>query len=261
MFRQPNLARTLRAIVGRREGRVRQDARQRRRRFAPGATHSTKATSRAESRRPTGRPAACSYTRISPHFTAAIEKPTTTNFHGFDVYKAGPWNQGPVLLQTLNILEGIDLAIVRRNLPPNTSITSTKPSSSRTPTATRTTGIPRSRRSRWPGSCPRRTPPNGARSSAPRRHSTTASAIRIDSIPSVKPPPVRYTPHSQGTQSRPTRRYDVRRRRRQGWKPVQRHAKLRLAARRRIHRRRHRCAAVEPDDRCSTWIRSVRTFS
>src|SRR4029077_10965745 len=38
-----------------------------------------------------------------------IEKPVTTSFHGYDVYKAGPWNQGPVLLQTLNILEGTDL--------------------------------------------------------------------------------------------------------------------------------------------------------
>src|SRR6185369_17618257 len=38
-----------------------------------------------------------------------VEKPTTTSFHGYDVYKAGPWNQGPVLLQTLNILEGADL--------------------------------------------------------------------------------------------------------------------------------------------------------
>ena len=38
-----------------------------------------------------------------------IEKPLTTSFHGYDVYKAGPWNQGPVLLQTLNILEGVDL--------------------------------------------------------------------------------------------------------------------------------------------------------
>jgi gamma-glutamyltranspeptidase / glutathione hydrolase len=42
-------------------------------------------------------------------FHGAIEKPATTSFHGYDVYKAGPWNQGPVLLQTLNILEGIDL--------------------------------------------------------------------------------------------------------------------------------------------------------
>jgi gamma-glutamyltranspeptidase/glutathione hydrolase len=39
-----------------------------------------------------------------------IEKPLSTAFHGYDVYKAGPWNQGPVLLETLNILEGIDLA-------------------------------------------------------------------------------------------------------------------------------------------------------
>jgi gamma-glutamyltranspeptidase / glutathione hydrolase len=42
-------------------------------------------------------------------YHGTIEKPATTNFHGYDVYKAGPWNQGPVLLQTLNILEGIDL--------------------------------------------------------------------------------------------------------------------------------------------------------
>ncbi len=42
-------------------------------------------------------------------YHGTIEKPATTNFHGYDVYKAGPWNQGPVLLQTLNILEGVDL--------------------------------------------------------------------------------------------------------------------------------------------------------
>src|SRR5262249_36831971 len=45
----------------------------------------------------------------------AIEKPVTVNFHGFDVYKAGPWNQGPVLLQTLNILEGFDLERLGHN--------------------------------------------------------------------------------------------------------------------------------------------------
>jgi gamma-glutamyltranspeptidase / glutathione hydrolase len=42
-------------------------------------------------------------------YHGGIEKPTTTSFHGYDVYKAGSWNQGPVLLQTLNILEGVDL--------------------------------------------------------------------------------------------------------------------------------------------------------
>ena len=42
-------------------------------------------------------------------YHGAIEQPVTTNFHGFDVYKAGAWNQGAVLLETLNILEGVDL--------------------------------------------------------------------------------------------------------------------------------------------------------
>jgi gamma-glutamyltranspeptidase/glutathione hydrolase len=42
-------------------------------------------------------------------FQGSIEKPATTTFHGFEINKAGSWNQGPVLLQTLNILEGADL--------------------------------------------------------------------------------------------------------------------------------------------------------
>ena len=43
------------------------------------------------------------------NFHGAIEKPATTTFHGFEINKAGSWNQGPVLLETLNILEGVDL--------------------------------------------------------------------------------------------------------------------------------------------------------
>jgi gamma-glutamyltranspeptidase/glutathione hydrolase len=38
-----------------------------------------------------------------------IEEPVTTNYKGIDVYKLTTWVQGPVMLQTLNILEGIDL--------------------------------------------------------------------------------------------------------------------------------------------------------
>ncbi len=39
-----------------------------------------------------------------------IEAPTTTSFYGYDIYKCGFWDQGPALLMTLNILEaaGID---------------------------------------------------------------------------------------------------------------------------------------------------------
>ncbi|MBZ5556506.1 MAG: gamma-glutamyltransferase family protein [Acidobacteriia bacterium] len=48
------------------------------------------------------------------NFHGSIEKPTTTNYRGYDVYKAGTWNQGPVLLETLNILEGTDLKSMGR---------------------------------------------------------------------------------------------------------------------------------------------------
>lgn len=42
-------------------------------------------------------------------FRSEIEQPTTTSFHGIDVHVCGPWSQGPVIPQTLNILEDIDL--------------------------------------------------------------------------------------------------------------------------------------------------------
>ncbi len=38
-----------------------------------------------------------------------IEEPETTNYKGIDVYKLTSWVQGPVLLQALNLLEGVDL--------------------------------------------------------------------------------------------------------------------------------------------------------
>lgn len=42
-------------------------------------------------------------------YEGRIEPPVTTTYRGYTVYKAGAWNQGPVLLQTLNLLEGFDL--------------------------------------------------------------------------------------------------------------------------------------------------------
>jgi gamma-glutamyltranspeptidase/glutathione hydrolase len=108
MFRQPNLARTLRAI-----------AHADKRAFAQ--THDRAAAIRAgrdafykgdiarriaDADRAAG--GVFTYDDLAS-FHGQIEKPTTTSFHGFDIFKAGPWNQGPVLLQTLNILEGVDL--------------------------------------------------------------------------------------------------------------------------------------------------------
>ena len=40
---------------------------------------------------------------------AHIEEPVKTDYKGIDVYKLNTWVQGPVMLQTLNILEGFDL--------------------------------------------------------------------------------------------------------------------------------------------------------
>jgi gamma-glutamyltranspeptidase/glutathione hydrolase len=44
-----------------------------------------------------------------------IEEPVSTSYRGIDVYKLTTWTQGPVLLQTLNILEGFDLQAMGYN--------------------------------------------------------------------------------------------------------------------------------------------------
>lgn len=46
----------------------------------------------------------------------AIE-PVTTTYRGLDVFKCGPWTQGPVFLQQLNLLEQFDLAGMGHNSP------------------------------------------------------------------------------------------------------------------------------------------------
>lgn len=50
-------------------------------------------------------------------YRARIEEPAKTNYRGIDVYKVGFWSQGPVLLQTLNLLEGFDLKAAGHNSP------------------------------------------------------------------------------------------------------------------------------------------------
>lgn len=109
IFRQPNLARTLRAIVQAEQSNL-------------AKTHdrvaAIKAARDAFYKGEIGRRIAAATQAAGGIMTAEdlasyegrIEKAATTNFRGFDVYKCGPWDQGPVLLQTLNLLEGFDLA-------------------------------------------------------------------------------------------------------------------------------------------------------
>ena len=42
-------------------------------------------------------------------FKLQPEEPVSTDYHNYKVYKPGFWSQGPAMLETLNILEGYDL--------------------------------------------------------------------------------------------------------------------------------------------------------
>ncbi|HEX9293821.1 MAG TPA: gamma-glutamyltransferase, partial [Gemmatimonadales bacterium] len=44
-----------------------------------------------------------------------IEEPVMTQYRGIEVYKLPPWSQGPAMLQALNILEGFDLQAMGYN--------------------------------------------------------------------------------------------------------------------------------------------------
>ncbi|VAW14786.1 Gamma-glutamyltranspeptidase @ Glutathione hydrolase [hydrothermal vent metagenome] len=43
-------------------------------------------------------------------WSAAYEAPVAIDYGGYDIHKCGPWSQGPVLLQTLRLLEGAGIA-------------------------------------------------------------------------------------------------------------------------------------------------------
>ncbi len=48
-------------------------------------------------------------------FHVEVEEPVHTQFTGIDVYATGPWSQGPVIPQALNILEAYDLIDIGHN--------------------------------------------------------------------------------------------------------------------------------------------------
>lgn len=50
-------------------------------------------------------------------YRSQVEEPSTVSYRGLDVYKCGPWSQGPVFLQQLTLLEGYDLAALGHNSP------------------------------------------------------------------------------------------------------------------------------------------------
>jgi gamma-glutamyltranspeptidase / glutathione hydrolase len=50
-------------------------------------------------------------------YCGRIEEPVSVDYHGFQVYKCGPWTQGPVFLQQLGMLEEHDLRGLGHNTP------------------------------------------------------------------------------------------------------------------------------------------------
>ncbi|MGH9140991.1 MAG: gamma-glutamyltransferase family protein [Vicinamibacterales bacterium] len=114
VFRQPNLARTLRTIVAAEHDALQKSPdrkaaiRAGRDAFYKGdIAHRIADADRAEG-------GVFTYDDLA-NFHGSIEKPTTTTFHGYEINKAGTWDQGPVLLETLNILEGVDLKAMGQN--------------------------------------------------------------------------------------------------------------------------------------------------
>jgi gamma-glutamyltranspeptidase / glutathione hydrolase len=50
-------------------------------------------------------------------YRARIEAPLSTDYREYEVFKCGPWTQGPVFLQQLNVLESYDLPSMGFNSP------------------------------------------------------------------------------------------------------------------------------------------------
>ena len=54
------------------------------------------------------------YNDLARHVTR-VEEPVTIEYRGYTICKCGPWSQGPVLLQALQLLKGYDLAKMGHN--------------------------------------------------------------------------------------------------------------------------------------------------
>jgi gamma-glutamyltranspeptidase/glutathione hydrolase len=109
MFRQPNLAATLRALAAAEHAAL-----------ARGASReqAIEAGRDAFYKGPVARDMTAAVREAGGVMTeddlagyhGKIEEPASAPYRGYTVYKAGFWNQGPALLQTLRILEGFNMA-------------------------------------------------------------------------------------------------------------------------------------------------------
>jgi gamma-glutamyltranspeptidase / glutathione hydrolase len=61
------------------------------------------------------------YEDLATHVTH-VEEPVTVKYRDLNVYKCGPWSQGPYLLEALQILSGVDVKSMGRNRPATTHL-------------------------------------------------------------------------------------------------------------------------------------------
>ena len=52
-----------------------------------------------------------------------VEEPVSVTYRGYNVFKCGPWTQGPYLLEALQLLEGFDLKAMGHNSPDAVHVT------------------------------------------------------------------------------------------------------------------------------------------
>jgi gamma-glutamyltranspeptidase/glutathione hydrolase len=116
LFRQPDLARTLRSMVAAEEKAL-----------AAGATREAAIDAvrdhfyRGEIARKIGRfsqenSGLLRYEDFA-QFRLEVEEPEQTSYRDYEVYKSGFFTQGPIMLQALNLLEGYDLRSMGWNSP------------------------------------------------------------------------------------------------------------------------------------------------
>jgi len=108
VFRQPDLARTLRAIAAGDEAEYKK-TKDRLKAIEAGRS----AFYRGEVARRLVKAARDAGGLLSEEdlgtFRGRLEEPVHVSYRGYEVWKAGFWTQGPVMLQTLNLLSGFDL--------------------------------------------------------------------------------------------------------------------------------------------------------
>jgi gamma-glutamyltranspeptidase / glutathione hydrolase len=116
IFRQPNLARTLRALAAAERAALAGGA-SREQAIQAGRDAFYKGDIARRIAAATKEAGGILTEEDLASYQGRIEKPLTIDYRGYQVYKAGPWNQGPVLLQTLALLEGFDLRAMGAGSP------------------------------------------------------------------------------------------------------------------------------------------------